>query len=188
MQFSVSFLYSLACRFTATLNGFDVKDDEKVLKVTASENNFALRKHNLVQAMLAVNDLFYLASPITTSLFLQDVEAWLNLSSIQYNKPGMKLKGKSGYNHSFDFTIPKSRCLLRLISHPSRPAAEAMAFSSVDTKKSRPQGYRICAIVNDEPHSVSETQLETQLDTMRKHEVCPLRWTASDQARQELAA
>ena len=48
-----------------TLNGFGVKDDEKVLKVTASENNFALRKHSLIQAMLVVNDLFYLASPTT---------------------------------------------------------------------------------------------------------------------------
>ena len=96
----------------------------------------------------------------------------------------MELKGKSGYNHSFDFTIPKSGCLLRLISHPSRPAAEAMVFSSVDTKKSRPQGYRIYAIVNDEPHSVSEAQL----DAMREHEAHPVQWTKREQARQEFAA
>ena len=51
--------------FKTTLNGFGVQDDRKALKVTASENNFALRKHNLIQAMLAVNDLFYLASPTT---------------------------------------------------------------------------------------------------------------------------
>ena len=125
-----------------------MRDDEKVLKVTASENNFALRKHNLVQAMLAVNDLFYLASPITTSLFREDVKAWLNSSSIRY-EPRMELKGKSGYNHPFDFTIPKSGDrsgrLLRVIDHPNRAAAEAMVFSSVDTKKSRPQGYRVYA-------------------------------------------
>ena len=64
-----------------TLNGFGVKDDEKVLRVTASENNFSLRKHSLIQAMLAVNDLFYLTSPIITSLFREDVEAWLNSSN-----------------------------------------------------------------------------------------------------------
>ena len=161
-----------------------MQDDGKALKVTASENNSALRKHNLVQAMLAVNDLFYLASPITTSLFRQDVETWLNFSSIRY-KPSMELKGKSGYNHPFDFTIPKSGCLLRLIPHPSRPAAEAMVFSSVDTKQSRPQGCRVHAIVNDDkPHSVSETQL----DAMREHEAHPVQWTKRDQARQEFAA
>ena len=49
--------------------------------MTASENNFSLRKHSLIQAMLAVNDLFYLASPIITSLFREDVEAWLNSSN-----------------------------------------------------------------------------------------------------------
>ena len=113
--------------FKTTLNGFGVQDDRKALKVTASENNFALRKHNLVQAMLAVNDLFYLASPITTSLFREDVEAWLNSSSIRY-EPRMELKGKSGYNHPFDFTIPKSGCLLRLISHPSRACRRGDGF------------------------------------------------------------
>ena len=173
--------------FKTTLNGFGVKDDGKVLKVTASENNFALRKHNLVQAMLAVNDLFYLASPITASLFREDVETWLNSSSIRY-EPGRKLKGKSGYNHSFDFTIPesgdRSGRLLRVIDHPNRTATESMVFSCIDTKESRPQDSRVYAILNDEPHPVSETQL----DAMRKYEVYPLRWTASDQARQELAA
>ena len=48
-----------------TLNGFGVRIQEngKALEVVASTHDFALRKHNLVQAMLAVSDLFYLASP-----------------------------------------------------------------------------------------------------------------------------
>lgn len=46
------------------LSGFGVQISEstKELEVRVSAGNFALRKHNLVQAMLAVNDLFYLAS------------------------------------------------------------------------------------------------------------------------------
>ena len=40
------------------LNGFGVQLDGKALQVHASPGNFALRKHNLVQAMLAVNDMF----------------------------------------------------------------------------------------------------------------------------------
>ena len=46
------------------VSGFGVQISEatKELEVRASAGNFALRKHNLVQAMLAVNDLFYLAS------------------------------------------------------------------------------------------------------------------------------
>ena len=48
--------------FRTTLNGFGVKPNGKALEVKATLENFSLRKHNLVQAMLAVNDLFYLAS------------------------------------------------------------------------------------------------------------------------------
>jgi hypothetical protein len=41
--------------------------------VHASPDNFPSRKHSLVQAMLAVNDMFYLAVPMVTSLFYEDV-------------------------------------------------------------------------------------------------------------------
>ncbi len=44
-----------------TLNGFGVKKDGKELQVHASAKNFASRKHNLVQAMLAVNGMFHQA-------------------------------------------------------------------------------------------------------------------------------
>ena len=56
--------------FNLTLNGFGVKLVGDELRVHASSDNFALRKHNLVQAMLAVNDLFYMAVPMVASLFL----------------------------------------------------------------------------------------------------------------------
>src|SRR5882762_4073748 len=40
-----------------TLNGFGVKLNNEALEVHANPENFPLRKHNLIQAMLAVNDL-----------------------------------------------------------------------------------------------------------------------------------
>ena len=45
-----------------TLNGFGINMKERTLFVHAAAGNFALKKHNLVQAMLAVNDLFYTAT------------------------------------------------------------------------------------------------------------------------------
>ena len=41
-----------------TLNGFGVQMNGNALEVRASADDFALRKHNLVQAMLAVDNLF----------------------------------------------------------------------------------------------------------------------------------
>ena len=76
------------------------------MEVRASKDNFPMHKHNLVQAMLAVNDLFYLASPIVSSLFLEDVIAWLDENEIRYT-PSVKFTGKSGYDNLFDFVIPE---------------------------------------------------------------------------------
>ena len=49
-----------------TLNGFGIQLNQGRLEVRASADDFAHKKHNLVQAMLAVNDMFYLAEPMLT--------------------------------------------------------------------------------------------------------------------------
>jgi Domain of unknown function DUF1829/Domain of unknown function DUF1828 len=170
-----------------TLNGFGVQLNDQALEVHASPDNFALRKHNLLQAVLAVNDLFYLASPIVANLFFEDVVAWLDLSEIRYT-PKVKFTGKSGYDHLFDFVIPKSRLqperIVRAISRPSRETAQATAFSWIDTKEVRPPESRAYAILNDAEHPISETVLEA----MRNYDVRPVLWSARDQAKGELAA
>ena len=78
-----------------TLNGFGVRLDSDALVPRTSASNFAVHKHNLVQAMLAVNDLFYLAAPTIASLFLEDVALWLDRNEVGYI-PKIKLTGESG--------------------------------------------------------------------------------------------
>jgi hypothetical protein len=65
-----------------TLNGFGVKLRDESLEVHATAENFPLRKHSLIQAMLAVNDLFYLAKPVVESLFLKmSLRGWRLMKS-----------------------------------------------------------------------------------------------------------
>ena len=92
----------------STLNGFGVKLSGSAIEAEASKENFALKKHNLLQAMLAVNDMFYLASPMVSSIFYEDVIAWLDKNEIRY-VTNVKFTGKSGLDHHFDFVIPKSK-------------------------------------------------------------------------------
>ena len=89
-----------------TLNGFGVRLNKEALEIHASAETFPMRKHNLIQAMLAVNDLFYLAKPTVESLFFEDVVAWLESNEIRYT-PKAKFTGMSGYDHLFDFVIPQ---------------------------------------------------------------------------------
>ncbi len=172
--------------FRTTLNGFGVQANGGVLEVKATSGNFSLRKHNLVQAMLAVNDLFYLASPAVASLFHEDVTGWLDLSDIRYT-PSVKFTGKSGYDHRFDFVIPKSKIhperVLRAINRPNRDSAQAMVFSWIDTREVRSSEARAYAILNDSEQGISENVL----DAMRNYDVHLIPWSARDEARDELA-
>ena len=171
----------------ATLNGFGVQRDGDALVVKATPQNFSLRKHNLMQAILAVNDLFYLAVPYVAGFFLEDVSAWLELHEIRYT-PNVKFMGKSGYDHSFDFVVPASRRaperLIRAVNKPSRDTAQVLAFSWIDTKEVRPPTSRFYAFLNDAERSPSSSIL----DALTNYEIIPVTWSNRDQVRSELAA
>jgi hypothetical protein len=168
-----------------TLNGFGVKLEGNSLVVHASPDNFALRKHNLVQAMLGVNDLFYLAVHMVASLFLEDVTSWLDLHEIRYT-PKVKFTGKSGYDHLFDFVIPASKKqperILQTINRPSRETAQAVTFSWIDTKEVRPANSRAYAFLNDSDHA----PFASVLDALKNYDLRPIPWSKRDEIREEL--
>lgn len=170
-----------------TLNGFGVQMQGDMLEVHASPENFALRKHNLVQAMLAVGDMFYLAVPMVASLFYEDVVTWLDLHDVRYT-PRVKFTGKSGFDHHFDFVIPKSRReperILHTINRPRREAAQAVAFAWIDTKEIRPPESRAIALLNDSEQSVSSDVM----DALRSYDVRPVLWSQREGVAEELAA
>ena len=170
-----------------TLNGFGVRMEDKVLQVHASPDNFALRKHNLVQAMLAVNDMFYLAVPMVASLFYEDVVAWLDVHDVRYT-PKVKFTGKTGYDHLFDFVIPKSRQqperIVQTNNRPSRDTAQAVVLSWIDTKEVRSPDSRAYALLNDSEQAVSSAVV----DALRSYDVKPVPWSQREDVREELAA
>jgi Domain of unknown function DUF1829/Domain of unknown function DUF1828 len=170
-----------------TLNGFGVQLDGKALQVHASPDNFSLRKHNLVQAMLAVNDMFFLAVPMVASLFYEDVVAWLDVHDIRHT-PKVKFTGKTGYDHLFDFVIPKSRKqperILQAINRPNKDTAQAIAFSWIDTKEIRSPDSRAYALLNDSDQTVSPAVV----DALKNYDVHPVPWSEREQVRELLAA
>lgn len=135
-----------------TLAGFGVQLDGETLILKASAENFALKKHNFLQAMLAVNDLFYLASPYVANLFYEDVVQWLDHSDIRYT-PNIKFTGKSGFDHMFDFVIPKSRKqperILQTLGNPKKmQSKQRFSNGRIVVKTVRPiPNYLFCSII-----------------------------------------
>ena len=107
----------------SVLNGLGVRMENNQLLVEASAKNLGQRLHSLVQAMLAVNDMFVMAQPRVASFFFEDVRAFLDSHEVRYTAR-VKLAGRSGYDHGVDFLIPKSRIrperILQAIAAPKR--------------------------------------------------------------------
>jgi hypothetical protein len=170
-----------------TLTGFGVRINEEALEVHATPETFPLRKHNLIQAMLAVNDLFYLAKPIVQSLFFEDVIAWLEANEIRYT-PQVKFTGISGFDYLFDFVIPKSRKhperIVQAINRPTRDNAESFILAWSDTQKVRSSESKAYAVLNDVEQPVSGGVL----DAFRNYQIQPVPWLERAQVVTELAA
>ena len=76
----------------------------------------------------------------------------------------MKFTGTSGFDHLFDFVIPKSRQyperILKTINRPSRDTAEVLAFSWIDTREVRPIESKAYAFLNDSESAVPAAVLD----------------------------
>ena len=170
-----------------TLNGFGVKLQHEALEVHATAENFPLKKHNLIQAILAVNDLFYLAKPVVESLFFEDVVTWLDANDIRYT-PEAKFTGKSCYDHLFNFVIPKSRKeperILQAINRPTRETAQSFIHAWTDTRETRPPESKAFAMLNDIEQPVSGNVI----DAFRSYQIRPVPWSGRAQIVPELAA
>lgn len=173
---------------TAALNGFGVKrDDRDQLSVLTTRESFPLRKHNLVQAMLAVNDMFYLAQPLVSSIFHEDVATWLKENEVRFT-PNLKVQGKTGYDYTFDFAIPASRAaperLLRALNRPTRDLAEAAVMAWIDTRDVREPDSQFYVVINDADRTVASQVL----GALYAYDIRSILWSERDDHLRSLAA
>ena len=141
-----------------TIKGFGVSLDDNQIIVKTTIDNFPQKKHDLIQAMLAVNDLFYLSKPQIQNLFFDDVVNWFDSNDIRYVQKA-KFSGKSGFDNMFDFSIPKSKKyserLVQTVTNPSRENSLNLVFKWLDTKDERPSESILYALLNDSEKSIS---------------------------------
>jgi hypothetical protein len=159
------------------LSGFGVQEQNGELSVLATVTDFAQKKHQLLQAMLAVNDMFMISKPAVTSLFVEDVQAFLDANDIRY-LPAVEFTGQSGFLHKFDFVIPKSKMaperLIRAVNHPTKQNATNVLFAVADTKKVRPPDSQAFAFLNDNLEAPLKPDVITAFS---QYDVAAVRWS-----------
>jgi hypothetical protein len=169
------------------LNGFGVKRDGQRLEVLAGTGDFPMKKHDLVQAMLAISDMFYMAQPNVAQMFVEDVAAWLDKHQVRYIY-NSKLSGRSGYTHHFDFIIPKSNRApertLRAINSTRKDTIEATIFAWQDTREVRPKEAAAYVFINDQGKPAAPAALEA----LRNYTLTPVPWSAREEYAAALAA
>jgi hypothetical protein len=175
-------------RILATiLRGFGVQNVGGDLRIETRREDLARAKHNLLQAMLAINDMFVMAQKHVLSLFLEDVEAFLRAHSIRF-VARIKLTGRSGLEHGFDFAVPASdrrpERLLRAINIPVRDTITAFCFAWSDTSQERAPDTEAYAVLNDQERSVSIDLLHA----LEAYQIQPILWGARERYVEALAA
>ena len=162
------------------LNGFGVQRVEDELIVQADESNLPQKKHNLIQAMLAVNDLFVLARPTVAAIFTEDVERFLRVKEVRFTS-SVSFAGRSGFHHAFDFVIPASaempERVVKAINIPSRDNAVTYMFAWQDTKEARPPRSSAIAVINDLERDVSQDLLSA----FSQYEIEVLKWSEREE-------
>lgn len=161
---------------TSILNGFGVKQQGEELRVHAMPHDFPQKKHNLVQAMLAVNDMFVMGQEHVLSLFKEDVALFLEARDISIF-PDFKLSGRSGFDHKFDFGLGKTQKrpqrVVQAINNLTKDQATSFAFAVTDVKAMRSEPLQAFALINDIEHPPSEENLSA----LRAYDVGTLLWS-----------
>ncbi len=169
------------------IRGFGVNEDNGVLYVDSSVENFPQKKHALIQAMLAVNDMFMTARGRVASFFIEDVSHFLDNHDIRYTS-NKGVTGKAGFSHKFDFVIPKSKKyperLMRAINNPSRDTATSLIFAWTDTEENRSKDSQFYVMLNDKEKPISSEILSA----FHKYGVKTLAWSEREKYANELAA
>ncbi len=168
------------------LNGFGVRHKNDELYIEASENTFPQKKHSLLQAMLAVNDMFMTAKPWVATLFLEDVANFFDEHEVRYT-PNVEFTGKTGFTHKFDFVIPKSKerpeRLLRAINDPAKASVSSTLFAWEDTKNVRPPDSQCYVLLNDMNKKINQDLISA----FQEYRVRPILWSERQDNIPELA-
>jgi len=169
------------------LNGFGIRLHNEELTVNATGTNFPQRKHNLLQAIMAINDLFVMAAPTVASFFREDVERYLRTHQIRFT-PSIKFTGKSGFDHYFEFVIPESRKkperVLSVINRPDRQRITSLIFAWSDIFSARETKSVAYGILNDMDRPVPQDLITA----LAEYDIKSVLWSQREDFAGELAA
>jgi hypothetical protein len=126
--------------------------DEEIV-ATAIAHTFPQKKHMMVQAMLAVDDLFVISPENVKNMFLEDIQIYFDANEIYYSSD-FSLVGKTGTIYTYDFhlqrTKEKPERFCRGFNKLNISKRDLTLFNWIDTQEKRGSSSELIVIYNDE--------------------------------------
>lgn len=145
------------------LNGFGIFKADDELFVTASSSDYARKQHNIIQALISVNDMFVPGRP-GGKFFYDEVESFFNSIDARY-APNVSIEGRSHLSHKFEFLISRSKKenerLIKLLNNPKKDNLKATLFTFTDLGEDRSASDKII-IFNDDGSENQDMKLATK--------------------------
>lgn len=169
------------------LTAYGVKmDDNCALTATASISDLPLKKHMLSQCILKIDDMFYLSKRTVRSMFLDDVQKFLDENDVRYI-PRISFTGKSGLPTMYDFSIAKYRNIpernIKVVNQLTKDHARSIIFGWTDTKDARNLDSKLYAFINDDSTPSSDA-----INALKEYKITPVMWASRTQYIEELIA
>lgn len=142
--------------------GVRIKNDE--FTTEATERDFPQKKLNLISAISETADMYYLARHTVSSVFREDVKAYLDEQELIYT-PYFISKGSTGLEFTFDFQIAyrNKEIVIKSFNSVNKMNLPHFLFTWDDIKKVREHQTQKeiigMAVINDIDREVSEDYL-----------------------------
>lgn len=157
------------------LNGLGVELRDGNLEIDFDKASFPQAKNRLIQAMLSVDDMFYLSSSSVKSLFFEDVKVFFEENDI-YAVADVDLRGRSGIMHHYDYVVQMSKHkperIVKLYNTLNVQNAKTLLFSWQDTAIKRSSNTVLYTIYND-----SQLTSEDALTALKNYGVESVPWS-----------
>lgn len=161
------------------------RNGNKEIFIKTDRKRFPEVKHRLIQAILSIYDMFMVSEPRVKSFFIEDISDFFELNDIVFVKDTM-FTGKSGFNHKFDFTLPKIKkrqeIAVKAINHPRKDLVGNSLWMLEDTRLNRPSTEGLI-ILNDSMEVSSD--IYSALD---EYNIRHLNWSDRNNNLQEFRA
>lgn len=147
------------------LLNYGIKNHFNELVVEATDKNFPQQKLNLLSAIIEINDLSVLAKHTVSSVFKEEVDAFLKGKNLIFT-PWFPIKGSTGLEFNFDFQIAgrKEEIVVKVFSGINKLNLASFLFSWEDVKETRQKisnkNLRGLAVVNDVEKAVKKEYLD----------------------------